>query len=217
MKKYSNFNNKSQKNIKLLSPLLLFLIFILTLATTFIIKTKTSEKVNKVEVEKTVKIPENNNYIKETNQAEKHDEIILKEDEQKRFIMPVSGDIFLGFSDNKLVFNKTTKDWRLHQAIDISANMGTIVKSMNDGKIVDIKADLLRGNIISIEHKDKIIVSYCNVDIIKELKIGDNVNRGMLIGYIKENPPFESEETLHLHIEITKNNKLSDINSIEFE
>ena len=217
MKKYSNFNNKSNKSIKLLSPLLFFLIIILTLATTFIIKTKCNEK-NNIISEQTIAEHQNNRDIQETiKENKKSDETKIETDQTKKYIMPVSGEILVEFSDNKLIYNKTTKDWRRHDGTDISVNYGGMIKSMNDGKIIDIKTDILKGNIITIEYNDKIIVSYCNIDICDGLNIGEDVTQGMLIGYISTNPPFESEQDLHLHMEILNNNILSDLDVLDLK
>ena len=96
-------------------------------------------------------------------------------------------------------------------------DMGGDINNVKTGKIIKIETDILKGNVISIEYKDKIIVSYCNIDICDGINIGDDVTQGMLIGYINNNPPFESEQELHLHMEIFKNNVLSDLNIIELK
>ena len=217
MKKYSNFNKKSNKDIKLLSPLLFFLILILTLATTIIIKTKNNEK-NNIISEQTVANQHTNVENSETIiENQKSDESKIESVQTKKYIMPTSGEVILNFSGDELIYNQTTKDWRQHYGTDISIKQGGIVKSMNDGKIIKIETDILKGNVISIEYKDKIIVSYCNIDICDGINIGDDVTQGMLIGYINNNPPFESEQELHLHMEIFKNNVLSDLNIIELK
>ena len=48
---------------------------------------------------------------------------------------PVSGDSIFGYSMEALSYNQTTRDWRVHNGVDLAAEAGAEVKAAADGEI----------------------------------------------------------------------------------
>lgn len=196
------------------------MIIVLTITTSLIINLKTDKKSSKENYKQTISnktYESNNNKITEQSKfSSENSESANNEELPKKFIFPTSGEIILNYTKNELIYNHTTKDWRVHNGIDFEIAENGLVKSMNDGKVLSISNSDLYGNTIEIQHKNDIIIKYCNIKQCEEIKVGTIINQGMLIGYIKTNPPIESDQILHLHIEIYKNGKISDLSVLEF-
>lgn len=131
-----------------------------------------------------------------------------KKTETVAFSMPVQGEIIKHHSDSELQFSATYSDMRLHTGIDIAANNGTSVSACGDGTVKNIELNTTLGNIVTIEHKNRITVKYAGIDNI-EVKIGDNVKAGDIIGTVAT-VPAECADKEHLHLEVYKDAKASD-------
>ena len=124
------------------------------------------------------------------------------------FSMPIQGEIIKHHSDSELQFSATYSDMRLHTGIDIAAKNGTAVSSCGDGTIKNIELNTTWGNVVTIEHKNGITVKYAGIDNI-EVKLGDNVKAGDIIGVVAT-VPAECADKEHLHLEVYKDGKASD-------
>lgn len=111
--------------------------------------------------------------------------------ENKMFFSPIKGDITQGFN-----FEEN------HFAIDISADIGTPVKSVLDGKILFSEWSVDTGHVIIIDHGDNIISVYKhNSKSLKEQN--DFVQAGEVIAYSGNQGSLSSGP--HLHFELWKN------------
>lgn len=121
------------------------------------------------------------------------------------FTMPVQGDILKKHSDSELQFSKTYGDMRIHNGIDIKAELGTSISSMGDGVIENIELNTTLGNVITIDHKNGIVIKYAGLDEIGVEK-GKSIKSGDIIGTLGT-IPAECMDEKHLHIEVFKNGK----------
>jgi len=111
--------------------------------------------------------------------------------ENKMFYSPIKGDITQSFN-----FEEN------HFAVDISADVGTPVKSILDGKILFSEWSVDTGHVIIIDHGDNIISVYKhNSKLLKEQN--DYVQAGEVIAYSGNQGNLSSGP--HLHFELWNN------------
>lgn len=121
--------------------------------------------------------------------------------------MPVNGDILAEFSD-KLVYNSALEDWRTHNGIDIAADIGCSVHAAASGTVRSVFSDAM-GEGVEIEHEDGFVTRYAGLQSLENLKEGDAVQSGDVIGIIGESKG-ESTEAAHLHFEVYKEGEATD-------
>ena len=122
------------------------------------------------------------------------------------FVLPVSGDITKEFSDTKLQYSETCRDWRLHPAIDIAGEKGGKVNAAGDGKVSDVYTDPLWGTTVEIDHGNGVISYYSGLDKNVKVNKGDVVDVNQCIGLIGT-VPCECIEAVHLHFAMKQNDK----------
>ena len=127
------------------------------------------------------------------------------------FLSPVDKAVTQKFSGKNMIYSKTMKDWRTHNGTDFGAKKGDTVKAVADGKVKDVIKHDLYGNTLIIMHGD-IETYYCGLNEIN-VKKNDEVKQSQKIGTVG-NIPFESEDAVHLHLEMKKNDKYIDPLSI---
>lgn len=126
-------------------------------------------------------------------------------EEKTVYTMAVNGAITAPFSGKELVKSKTMGDWRIHAGVDIKGDIGTDVRAIADGTVMNVETDSMMGNVIKIEHKDGITGIYANLADGITLKKGDIVKDGDVIGKIGQSALCECLEEAHLHLEVLKN------------
>ncbi len=127
------------------------------------------------------------------------------EENKEEYIMPVKGSIIKEFAVEKLVYSETLGMWKTHPGIDIKAELGECVKSASDGTVQLVGQDSFYGNIIKILDSNGYTFVYSNLDSGIELKQGDKVNKGEIIGKVGVSATGELADETHLHFEILKN------------
>jgi len=123
-----------------------------------------------------------------------------------KYIMPVSGEAYLGYSENEFIYSKTMGDFRTHTGLDFMCNSGEKIAAVADGVISDVYNDDFFGLCIEIEHPDGIVSRYCSLSETL-MKVGDNVNGGESIAIAGNTSRLESAEGIHLHFEVFKDGK----------
>ncbi len=125
--------------------------------------------------------------------------------ESIEFVMPVEDGVLLkDYSNSKLKYNSTLKQWEAHKGVDISAKEGTSVVSVLDGTVTGIENTHLKGTTITITHKDGLITTYSSLDKEIDVKLNDNVKRGQVIGKVSTSAKGESNDGPHIHFEVIK-------------
>lgn len=126
------------------------------------------------------------------------------------FAMPLSGDVLNQFSNNELVKSKTMGDWRTHDGVDIKAAKSTPVKACADGTVLEIKEDAMWGVMITIDHGGGYTGYYCNLNTTVNVKKGETVKVGTVIGSVGDTAQCEIAEESHLHLGLKKDGKWVD-------
>lgn len=119
---------------------------------------------------------------------------------------PASGYISREFSKDELLYTPTMNDFRTHDGIDITGDIGSPVCAFADGEIADIYNDPFMGMTVVITHSGGLVSCYSNLseDIPADIYVGASVSVGDTIGGIGESAIIESAEVPHVHFEIYK-------------
>ena len=122
-----------------------------------------------------------------------------------------NASIMKNYTDSSLVYDATTNLWCTHQAIDFSAVEGQQVKAVYDGIVEKIESSMMYGTVVYLKISNELTVVYKGLSADVFVKEGDQIKKGALIGAVTS---FLAEKAdgVHLHLELLKNNKLSDPN-----
>lgn len=127
------------------------------------------------------------------------------------YLPVLNASIYKGYYGNELVYNATLKQWETHNGIDFTSASGSNVYSILDGKVTDVYTNLLEGTVVVVEHEDGIVSTYGSLDNnTLNVKAGDNVSRGQVLGTISANAGSELDAGAHLHFSMTDNGKKID-------
>ena len=125
---------------------------------------------------------------------------------QKRAIKtgsPISGETAFGYSMEALSYNQTTRDWRTHDGVDIAAETGTNVTAAADGQVYTVYDDDAMGTTVVIRHEGGYTTRYASLSPELQVKVGDTVTLGQVIGTVGETAMVESVLGPHVHFSVT--------------
>ena len=125
-------------------------------------------------------------------------------------VMPVSGETAAPYSMEMLSYNQTTRDWRVHDGMDIAAEAGTQVCAAAEGTVYTVCEDETMGMTVVISHSGGYITEYASLGENVQVKAGDTVTAGQCIGYVGSSALLESAIGDHVHFEVTCNGKTVD-------
>ncbi len=120
---------------------------------------------------------------------------------------PVSGDSIFGYSMEALSYNQTTRDWRVHNGVDLAAEAGAEVKAAADGEVFTVFEDDAMGTTVVIRHADGYTTKYASLAENVSVKPGDTVTMGQVIGYASDSAIVESTLGTHVHFGVTCNDE----------
>lgn len=123
---------------------------------------------------------------------------------------PVSGDVINGYSMEALSYNQTTRDWRVHNGVDLAAEAGAPVCAAADGEVYTVYEDDSLGYSVVIRHNDGYTTCYANLTEDTAVMPGDTVTMGQTIGYVGSSAIVETTLGSHLHFSVTQNNEPMD-------
>ena len=174
----------------------------------------------------------NDLFVNKTNENSKRDEdevhLIEKEAEKDDSILTSTGSkenlekakekqenkssklSFLGtkvvreYSEKEPSYSKTLDLWEIHKGLDISADKGYEVKSLLDGKVVNVFKDDKHGISVRVEGANNVVVVYSNLDEKTNVKKGQEVTEGQVLGTVGNTTSVESEDGTHVHVEAFK-------------
>ena len=141
------------------------------------------------------------------------EEIVMTDSKEISFVNPLENvEVVKDYSENRLQFNSTLKQWEAHKAIDLKAAVGTKVFAVESGEIVGIETTHLYGTTITIKHADGFESRYSSLSDKVSVSVGDKVSAGAEIGTVDNSAKGELEGGSHLHFELLKNEKKVDPN-----
>lgn len=129
-------------------------------------------------------------------------------------IMPVTGEISHPFSNGELVKSETLGVWKTHDGCDILCDLGTEVKSMSEGVVKEIKEDPLWGVYVIVEQGNGLDVQYCGLAKELNVKAGQAVKQGEILGKTSDTNQCEILQQPHLHLAVKQGGKWIDPMSV---
>ena len=120
-------------------------------------------------------------------------------------VWPVSGEQQAAYSMEQLAFNTTTRDWRTHDGVDLTAAEGTPVRAAANGTVTAVYDDELLGTTVVIGHEDGYVTYYQNLAAAPVVSAGDKVEAGQTIGSVGNTALLETGQDAHLHFAVRKN------------
>ena len=116
---------------------------------------------------------------------------------------PVSGKEIAGYSMEALSYNQTTRDWRVHNGVDIAAEEGTPVCAAADGVVEAAYEDDLMGFTVVIRHDGGYVTEYSSLAKELSVKSGEAVHMGQVIGCVGGTALVETTLGSHVHFGVT--------------
>ena len=123
---------------------------------------------------------------------------------------PLAGEIVAHYAMDCLSYNPTTRDWRVHNGIDIAAESGTEVKAAADGVVYTVYEDETMGTTVVIRHGNNYVTTYSSLAKDLAVSAGDSVSLGQVIGKVGNSALLESAVGDHVHFHVTLNDKPMD-------
>ena len=116
---------------------------------------------------------------------------------------PVSGDTVLDYTMEALSYNPTTRDWRVHNGIDIAAEAGTEVCAAADGTVYTVYEDETMGTTVVIRHEGGYVTKYSSLAAEVAVSAGQTVAAGDVIGTVGCTALLETAIGDHVHFSVT--------------
>lgn len=120
------------------------------------------------------------------------------------YTWPVKGEVFSEFSLEVLAYDETMGDWRVHEGLDMAAQVGTAVLAANAGTVTAVYEDDLMGTVVELDHGEGLCSYYANLAAQPTVKVGDQVDTGEVIGAVGETAIAEVSKPSHLHFEMRR-------------
>lgn len=143
------------------------------------------------------------NNTKKVNSSKQQEKTTIK---PLSFSKPINGEIQKPYSIDKVIYSKTLELWKTHDGIDISAQIGESVKSIEKGTVEKVYEDSFYGTTIVIDHGQGYKSSYSNLNKKVNVKEKQNITKGQLIGKISNTSIGEIKDESHLHFTLFKDN-----------
>ena len=124
--------------------------------------------------------------------------------------MPLEGQQVAEYAMDCLSYNSTTRDWRVHDGVDIAAETGTQVKAAADGQVYTVYNDDSMGTTVVIRHEDGYVTVYASLAEEVAVSAGDTVTLGQTIGTVGETALLENALGDHLHFAVLRNDEQMD-------
>ena len=145
--------------------------------------------------------------------AAEYENIVMTETKDIKFVNPLKNvEVVKDYSQTKLQFNSTLKQWEAHKAVDLKGNVGDEVLAVSGGKVVSVETSHLLGTTVTIEHASGFKTVYASLNEKVNVKARDTVESGEVIGTLDNTAKGELEEGVHLHFELLKDGKKVDPN-----
>lgn len=120
-------------------------------------------------------------------------------------VMPVSGGVLQDYAMDRLVYNTTTRDWRVHNGVDLAGTLGQPVKAARAGTVTAVYEDDAYGITVVVQHEGGWSSRYCGLAEELSVAAGDTVTAGQTMGTIGTTAVVETAQEPHLHFEVTFN------------
>lgn len=121
------------------------------------------------------------------------------------YAWPLQGELDRVHDPEKLRYDQTLGDWRVHEGIDILAPLGETVAAAHAGSVVAVGKSDLYGTVVTVSHGDGFCTVYANLEENPAVAVGDWVEPGSVIGTVGQSALSEIGQASHLHFAVTCN------------
>ena len=123
---------------------------------------------------------------------------------------PVAGQTVSVYAMDCLSYNETTRDWRVHNGVDIAAEEGAEVCAAADGIVYTTYQDDSMGMTVVIRHDGGYTTQYSSLQEAPPVDEGQSVSAGDIIGHVGTTAAAESSMGPHLHFSVSRDGKVID-------
>ena len=123
---------------------------------------------------------------------------------------PVSGETVMHYAMDCLSYNPTTRDWRVHNGIDIAAAEGTAVCAAADGTVYTVFDDETMGMTVVLRHANGYTTRYASLADEVTVTPGQTVLSGDQIGCVGQTAMLETAIGDHVHFSVSCNGSYVD-------
>ena len=120
---------------------------------------------------------------------------------------PVEGEVLSPYAMEVLSYNQTTRDWRIHNGVDLAAVAGTPVMAAADGQVYTVYEDDQLGMTVVIRHEGGYTTRYSSLGADVTVSAGQQVTMGQPIGTVGTSALMENALGDHVHFAVTKDDK----------
>lgn len=126
---------------------------------------------------------------------------------------PLIGNVVLPYSMDTTIYFQTLDQYKCNPGMLIQAAEKAEVSNISQGKVLAVKKDAKLGNMVTVDIGNGYQIEYGQLDKVN-LKKGDMIDAGMVIGQVAEPTQFFSLEGTHLYLAITKDKE--PVNPMEY-
>ena len=123
---------------------------------------------------------------------------------------PLTGSTVAEYAMDCLSYNSTTRDWRVHDGVDIAAEAGTQVTAAAEGQVYTVYNDDTMGTTVVLRHQDGFVTVYASLAEEVLVNTGDQVALGQAIGTVGSTALLENALGDHLHFAVLCNDQQMD-------
>ena len=124
--------------------------------------------------------------------------------------LPLSGETKASYAMDSLCYNATTRDWRVHDGIDIAAEAGTPVCAAAAGEVYTVYEDDAMGMTVVLRHDNGYVTTYSSLSEELQVAAGDTVTLGQALGTVGVSAPMETAIGDHVHFSVRCNDEPMD-------
>lgn len=171
----------------------------------FVNKTNDNSKIEEDEVHLIEKETEKEDSIPTSTESKENLQKAKEKQENKSSKLSFLGnEVVREYSEKEPSYSKTLDLWEIHKGLDISAEKGYEIKSLLNGKVVNVFKDDKHGMSVRVQSDNNVVVVYSNLDEKISVEKGQEVKEGQILGTVGNTTSVESEDGTHVHIEAFK-------------
>lgn len=133
--------------------------------------------------------------------------------EEEVLSWPVDGNVIIPYNMEETVYFATLNQYKYNPAVMIAGEVGEEVWTATDGEVTEIREDAQTGTTVTLNLGDGYEAVYGQLDKL-QVKKGDRVEKGVLIGYLGEPTKYYSVEGPNLYFQLLKDG--TPINPLHF-
>lgn len=124
---------------------------------------------------------------------------------------PVPGSVVSAFSSDTLTYNEAMGDWRTHNGVDLSAEVGDTVVAAWSGKVTSVREDAVLGTVVTVDCGEGYTTVYGNLAETTAVSAGDSVSAGDTLGTVGTTAAGEEHGgAAFLHFEVLQDGQYVD-------